>query len=301
MYCRNCGIENVDAAKYCKACGAEMQDGNPAAIPGWIRQYWKPIALISALLLLILFAYKSESPATNTNTPGQQSIDYNQAEIAASVVNIYCESTSPYIDGGGGSGTILDEDGTILTNSHVIPQDETYLYTPEEGCLVILPDPITGQPDELYWAEPWSWPGLSDEYDIAFLVITEPYYDEDERVYRGSLNRVFPAFNDAGRCFGDIELGEPIRIFGYPAITGGYSLTVTDGVVSSFDLESGVIYTSAKISYGNSGGLAVDRRGCMLGIPTFISVAEDNSESIGGILLWSKVEEFWDRLEQLQN
>jgi len=43
----------------------------------------------------------------------------------------------------------------------------------------------------------------------------------------------------------------------------GYSLTVTDGIVSSLSGD-GLIYTSAKISHGNSGGLAVDKNGCIL-------------------------------------
>lgn len=40
--------------------------------------------------------------------------------------------------------------------------------------------------------------------------------------------------------------------------------------------------TSAKVSYGNSGGLAVDENGCMIGIPSMVNT--DENESFGIIL-----------------
>jgi S1-C subfamily serine protease len=80
-----------------------------------------------------------------------------------------------------------------------------------------------------------------------------------------------------------------VRIFGYPAISGGYSLTITDGIISSFP-GGGEIVTSAKISRGNSGGLAVDKYGCMIGVPTLVS--SDENESLGIIYSMSLVNEF---------
>lgn len=122
------------------------------------------------------------------------------------------------------------------------------------------------------------------------MSIYEAYYNTDTQEYDGTYPRKFPAFNDTTRCTNeDIKLGEAVRIFGYPAISGGYTLTVTDGVVSSFPGD-GLIVTSAKISHGNSGGLAVDKNGCMVGVPSLVS--SDENESLGVIYSMSLVNEF---------
>ncbi|KKS24033.1 MAG: hypothetical protein UU82_C0013G0001, partial [Candidatus Nomurabacteria bacterium GW2011_GWC2_41_8] len=65
----------------------------------------------------------------------------------------------------------------------------------------------------------------------------------------------------------------------------GNSLTVTDGIVSGVETDNnGVHYykTSAKIDHGNSGGIAIEDSGCVIGIPTFVQQGE--LESIGRIL-----------------
>ncbi len=191
----------------------------------------------------------------------------------------------------------MSEDGVILTNSHIIPQDETNIFVDDTGCLVVLPDSVTGQPDEVFLAHPIVIPGLSDDYDLAFMEIYAAFYDEEEQTFAGTYPRVFPAFDDTTRCRNEnVQLGEPVRIFGYPAISGGYSLTITDGVVSSFPGE-GLIVTSAKISHGNSGGLAVDRHGCMLGVPSLVSV--DEYESLGVIISMELINEFTTEVSKI--
>jgi len=256
---------------------------------------WNWIIVI-AVAVIILFAFYSEDTTTDTTTvtpeitPAAKSD--SQGEIASSVVNIFCPSTSTANDesSSGGSGIILTKDGMVLTNSHIIPQNQINILVDEAGCLVVLPDPISGQPSEVYLAHPIVIPGISDDYDLAYLQIYDAYYDEDDKEYKGEFPKTFPAFDDTTRCNSeDIKLGEPVRIYGYPAISGGYSLTITDGVVSSFPGQ-GLIVTSAKISHGNSGGLAVDIDGCMLGVPSLVST--DDSESLGVIYSMDLVNEF---------
>lgn len=238
-------------------------------------------------------SYNSQNNSTFKQASSEKNpptSDYNQDEIVSSVVNIFCKSTVPGEDASGGSGTIITDSGVVLTNSHVIPQTKTRLNVDEQGCLVVLPDAKTGQPKEIYWAHPLVIPSLSDKYDLAFMSIYEAYYNTDTQEYDGTYPRKFPAFNDTTRCTNeDIKLGEAVRIFGYPAISGGYTLTVTDGVVSSFPGD-GLIVTSAKISHGNSGGLAVDKNGCMVGVPSLVS--SDENESLGVIYSMSLVNEF---------
>lgn len=308
VFCTNCGSQQEDKNKFCTNCGKEL-----VFVPQKRQKKTKIIVFIIfgvifslLLIFLLLINYEDDGSeinyskqavnnesASNTNN---DNYNFNQSEITASVVNIYCENIESEEDSRGGSGTIITSDGLILTNSHIIPQDEEYILTGEEGCIVALPDPDTGQPLEIYLAEPISIPVLSDTYDIAFLQIYDAYYDEEEQEYWGSYPKDFSYFDDEGRCLDEnVRLGEPVRIFGYPSISGGYNLTVTDGVISSFDLEYGLIYTSAKISYGNSGGLAVDRNGCMIGIPSMIS--SDEAESLGVIISNDLIYEFIDEVE----
>lgn len=229
-----------------------------------------------------------------------RSID--QAVITESVVNVMCSSSAG--DGSGGSGIIITKDGAVITNSHVIPQDHEHLLTPEKGCLVILPSQQDGQPGDTYWATPVVIEGLSDKYDLAYLRINDVFVD-DQGKRHGSLPRTFQTifgeetdYDDICRLNGTLRLGDPVRIFGYPQTSGGMNLTVTDGVISSL-LSDGTILTSAKVDAGNSGGLAVDRKGCMVGIPT--AVTEGKYQNLGVITPLSKVLEFSDAVSKLND
>jgi len=69
-----------------------------------------------------------------------------------------------------------------------------------------------------------------------------------------------------------LDLGESIVILGYPVIGGG-TITLTRGEVSGFTSEEpfgnrAFIKTSGTIAGGNSGGLAVNSQGQIIGIPT---------------------------------
>jgi len=252
---------------------------------------WNWIIVIIVAIVMVSAFYSEETPESTSNIPETQVVVRDtQEEIASSVVNIFCPSISSTVSPSGGSGVILTDDGIVLTNSHIIPQNRTNILVDETGCLVVLPDPISGQPSEVYLANPIVIPGISEEYDLAYMQIYDAYYDEETGEYKGTYPKKFPAFDDANRCSNeDIKLGEAVKIFGYPAISGGYSLTITDGIVSSFPGE-GLIVTSAKISHGNSGGLAVDEAGCMLGVPSLVSA--DESESLGVIYSMDLVRQF---------
>jgi len=297
MYCKNCGKKAKIGNKFCTDCGQEIKFGRLTILKTklfeWSKSHRKGLLIATGIIVLI-FIISIYSQSSNNNSTSNNSIDqtysYNQSEVVSSVVNIFCPSTVPSEDAIGGSGTIITEDGVILTNSHIIPQDKTNIHVDEQGCLVVLPDPITGQTKDVYLAHPIVINDLSDKYDLAYMKIYAAFYDEDKKEYAGVYPRKFPAFDDTTRCKNEnVQLGEPVRIFGYPAISGGYSLTITDGVVSSFPGE-GLIVTSAKISHGNSGGLAVDRYGCMIGIPSMVS--SDEAESLGVIISMQLINQF---------
>lgn len=305
IFCKSCGIQLNTGANFCKNCGDKVASPNPVVaiknkLSSWLRKRVGLIVLIfvSGFFLFVIIGLLSEESLDNYSTNNAPIINSTtQTEIAASVVNIFCPSTLSEKEASGGSGTILSEDGIILTNSHIIPQGEKNIFVDDTGCLVVLPDPVTGQPDEVFLAHPIVIPGFSDDYDLAFMEIYSAFYDEAEATFAGTYPRVFPAFDDATRCKNEnIQLGEPIRIFGYPTISGGYSLTITDGVVSSFPGE-GLIVTSAKISHGNSGGLAVDRHGCMIGVPSMVNT--DENESLGVIISMDLINKFTTEVSKI--
>jgi hypothetical protein len=69
-----------------------------------------------------------------------------------------------------------------------------------------------------------------------------------------------------------VQLGDPVRILGYPGI-GGDTITFTAGSVAGFAGEDGVgdrawIKTDATVAGGNSGGTALDADGRLVGVPT---------------------------------
>jgi len=216
-------------------------------------------------------------------------------DIKPSVANVYCPFASEgmYLesDGYGGSGTVMTSEGMILTNSHVIPQTDDYITTPDEGCFVILYNLETGE-DDIYLAKPIVIPEISEEYDLAYLSIYDVYVDEEGAW--GEYPKSFTPFDDSLACDSSyINLGDEIRIYGYPISSGGLSLTVTDGIVSSLPGD-GTLLTSAKIDSGNSGGIAVDYNGCMIGVP--VAVSEGEYENMGVIISIDLVYEFEDKL-----
>lgn len=302
MFCKNCGVELNARTIFCKNCGKKIASLSPFVTTknkffSWLRKKIGLVIFVFVvvfLLLVIIGLLPAENHKEYSTNTVPVSDPTTQSEIAASVVNIFCPSTLSEEEVSGGSGTILSEDGIILTNSHIIPQDEENIYVGKEGCLIVLPDPATGQPSEVYLAHPIVIPSLSDDYDLAFMEIYAAFYNEEDQTFAGTYPRVFPAFDDTARCKNEnVQLGEPVRIFGYPAISGGYSLTITDGIISSFP-GKGLIITSAKISHGNSGGLAVDRHGCMLGVPSLVSV--DEYESLGVIISMDLINKFTEEV-----
>jgi S1-C subfamily serine protease len=176
-------------------------------------------------------------------------------ELARSVVQIQA------LDGFGdlvwtGSGTIVSERGLILTNAHVV--DDRY---GDYDTLGVAVTERTDQPAELrYYAE---IAAVDYALDLAVIEVASG-------IEGGPVNDEFPAIplgdSDA------VEIGDALRILGYPGI-GGETITLTDGVVSGFTSERSVggrawIKTNATIAGGNSGGLAVDASGRIVGVPT---------------------------------
>lgn len=166
-----------------------------------------------------------------------------------------------------GSGTLLDAEGTILTNFHVVENSGDCAYS----WLGIGVTNAADEPAELtYLADVHA---VSPGLDLAVLRISTTPAGQP---YDGRLP--FVDFGDSDQ----VGLGDPIRILGYPGI-GGATITFTEGQVSGFIDAPGVLgrawlKTDATIAGGNSGGLAVDADGRIIGVPTLATGNPDGEE-----------------------
>jgi len=172
------------------------------------------------------------------------------------------ESASPFglpDDGSGiatGSGFVLDKDGYILTNAHVVDgAKEAGVRFTEESSLVEA---------EIV--------GTDLSTDLAVLKI-----DPDDAPKLTPLK-----LGDSTK----LRVGDPVIAIGNPF---GYDRTVTTGIVSALQRQisapnnfqiDNVIQTDASINPGNSGGPLIDARGEVVGINSQIATGGANG-SVG--------------------
>jgi len=289
MFCKYCGQENSNNATFCKNCGRMIRISFLSRVTQYFQKYWKGIIAIFGIIILLTIIVGSFETLSSTkqNISLKQSSEKHvltQDEIAAAVVNIICSSSGGE-EINGGSGIIIAEEGGILTNYHVV--------TNAEFCLITLPDTKTGMPREIYVAIPIIAPWLSREYDLAFLKITKAFTDNEGKTY-GIFPKQFRTVKETF-CSNYIpRLGDEIKIYGYPVTSGGYILTITDGIISSFSGD-GLILTSAKVDSGNSGGLAITKDGCFVGIPS--AILTGRYQNLGVIIPLNTILEFADQIK----
>lgn len=214
--------------------------------------------------------------------------------IAGTVFLTYEVTTSQGSGIASGSGSIITNDGLILTNAHVAaPQAEglTEIYGPE---VAEIPDPefllvsMTGEGGSTDGADYRARLVKADgNVDAAVIQI---FADEDgNEVDPSSLDLPTIAIDDSE----NVSTGDQLTILGFPAIARNASVdpeefnpavTVTTGVVSTFIDgplgERSEIDTDARIAPGNSGGAAINNDGELIGIPSAISTGASGGESL---------------------
>jgi len=163
-----------------------------------------------------------------------------------------------------GAGVIVDPDGYIITNAHVVGG--------AQRVRVVLTSPSAGEsPLALISAERKTLDanivGLDTDLDLALLKVEAT---------------ALPAL--AISSYSKIRQGELVFAFGSPE---GLQNSVTMGVISSVarqpDPDKPIVYiqTDAPINPGNSGGPLVDVDGELVGINTFILSQSGGSEGLG--------------------
>lgn len=199
------------------------------------------IVITIAIIMLIYAGYV----ATAKQPLSSETISYANAvkKSAPAVVSII----------GLGSGVIIDNQGHILTNKHVIDNAQQIIVKLTTGQTILA---------ELVGSDP--------QTDLAVL-----------RIQAANLPVI--TTGDSNK----LQVGDIVLAIGNPY---GLHNTVTQGIVSAIgvnqDIELGqlidnLIQTDAAINIGNSGGALIDVHGKIIGINTAIMANINGSQGIG--------------------
>lgn len=197
-------------------------------------------------------------PEAPVNVP-DQGVPQVAATVLPSTVTIVVDDG----DGGTGSGFLLDDQGHIATNNHVVEAAAS-------GTVgIMFPDGTTGSATVV---------GRSPSYDVAVIRLD------------GEHDAPPVALGDSDA----VQVGQPTVAIGSPLGLGG---TVTSGIVSATDRPLSVgdatnadaaqayingIQTDAAINPGNSGGPLVNGHGEVIGINSAILTMGRGADQQGG-------------------
>lgn len=150
-----------------------------------------------------------------------------------------------------GSGVVIDRDGFVVTNAHVVEDGSEFVVALSDGSV---------RPARLV--------GTDVDTDVALL-----------KVDGGPLQPI--AMGDIG----EVAVGDVVLAVGNPL---GVGQTVTQGIVSGIRsvavrdrVLDNIIQTDAAINPGSSGGALVDSAGRLVGINCAILSQSGGSEGIG--------------------
>ncbi|HEX7331018.1 MAG TPA: trypsin-like peptidase domain-containing protein [Pyrinomonadaceae bacterium] len=161
-----------------------------------------------------------------------------------------------------GSGFVIDPEGYIMTNAHVVSgAQRIQVVLPPGNADGSLTTALSGRTRTV----PARLVGFSTEIDLALL----------------KIEAQVPALPLA--TYTKVRQGEIVFAFGSP---GGLRNTITRGIVSAVarqtDPDSPLIFiqTDAAINPGNSGGPLVNAKGEVVGVNTFILSQSGGSEGL---------------------
>lgn len=227
--------------------------------------FWKTVRVAVALLVVAVAATASALAQDDTPRFGP-GVEAREATVF--LLQTY-ESAGAQALSCVGSGTVVSDDGLILTNAH--------LATAMGPCrgeriIVALPVRLDEPPVPTYLAEPVA---LDENLDLAVLRIT------------GSLDGSL--VDTATLSLPSVPIGDPsallpgsgLAFVGYPDLSAT-SVTQVDGVVTGITAEAhgsamAWLRTDSTLGGGMSGGGAYNAEGQLVGIPTSAPGTDGNS------------------------
>ena len=198
-----------------------------------------------------------DSPAAATNTTVTSTSRPTSAGLALNEIYERNASAVVEIQAGNASGTgfVIDADGHVVTNEHVVGTAQTvevrFAEGGEEQARVIATDRST---------------------DLAVLEVDLAGHEVDP-VELGSS--------------ADVQVGDPVYAIGNPF---GLERSLTAGIVSAVDREieapngftiNDAIQTDAPVNQGNSGGPLIDAAGNVIGVVSQIASETGGNVGIG--------------------
>jgi S1-C subfamily serine protease len=213
------------------------------------------------------FGMASVSPPASITDPSLATDEQNNIEVykATSPGVVYIQSTAIQRDfyglfsrpvEGAGSGSVIDEQGDILTNFHVIADAEK--LTVSFGSGKAYPARVIGR---------------DPDTDLAVIRLLETPKESLTIVPMGDSDKLI--------------VGQKVLAIGNPF---GLDRTLTTGVISGLQRPiraqngkpiEGAIQTDASINPGNSGGPLLDSHGRMIGINSQIESPSGASVGVG--------------------
>ncbi len=261
--------------------GQPVREGGPLRT-GWLVVGAIVIYVIGALsggpVWSKLMATNSSSPATLTPIPENTSQSIVPASLASRIYkmaspSIYTitavskgtQQTGPQEDIG--TGFLIDNQGDVATNDHVVAGATTVTVT--IGSHTVVGRVI----------------GADKLDDLAIVKIPPP---GDKPLSLGNANIMVP--------------GDPVVAIGNPF---QLTLSVTSGIISGINrpmqtssgrMMTGLLQTDAPLNPGNSGGPLFDSQGQVIGIDTAIESPVQGSVGIGFAIPINRLEKVLPRL-----
>lgn len=196
-----------------------------------------------------------------------------------------------------GSGMFTSKDGHILTNAHVVTNQQTGNAWPE---ITIYTTSDAHQPAHCYASAQVL--AADPQLDLALLQIVSPLNEDCNPidVLSGDYWYLDPKTDSTVP-----DIGSELTAIGYP-LYGSFddkTVTITRGHVSGFvggdELHPTFFKTDTLLNHGNSGGAAFDKEGLFVGITAAFRSDTSNVGGTLGLLIPADVVNQW--LEKLRS
>lgn len=202
------------------------------------------------------------SQETNEIIKTYDSRSFGDGDIVNSLVEIICTADDTFSQLSTGSGTIIGNNGEVLSNYHV-------KGVRPDLCIV-------------YKADSQGVTQTETSYNVGYSIVEDPINDIWVFQLNAPAGTVLNPMPLRPCNSSQVSLGDNLRTYGFPWEAAHGNLIVTEGLISGINRALGFYVTSAKIDHGNSGGAAVNTsKNCFLGIPTQV---RGDAESYGQIL-----------------